>query len=927
MKKRKLKHLGISSDLTRNKSAKLKQEPTINKTDSQLSDGLNKLSSEDKRYAGDDAHENTAHKSVNSENTYSKFLSKYYLPDHKPLDNIFDAIKTGDVHAVQFFLKNGADVENRIKINTESFNGRTVTISLSAIMFAAYYGHENIFYYLYNELSKKYKEIHESRWFLSRAINSFLNTDTNQFNKNFYNSATEIFTQTTKENFSELPKRTIESMEGGFNFLHAAILGKNINIIIATIEKLKISPNTFFIICNEVNTFHRDIYGKSSPNEVLSLITPLHLAVRTGRIDIVQYLLENGAQYNISTSISSPVTEDYQYVIRSDSPLCEVAQTDDLAMAIFLLNQKINIESDCWIGTTALTQALMHAKIDMTKLLINKNANVNTASRCIQAYKTNHKIIKGITPLHALAFADNIRDRAAKIALLLKCGANPNSKMVIYNYSDEYSFRCADLAIGTEDRSYLLELYRNSAHHNIMHRCKSMSDDRSNYSDEIDFVNQCTNKLELFNAASHGDINILRELLSGYRTVKSLHSTYDQKVYADISDTDEDGNTALHLACMHGQVKTAKFLLSKLANVDALNDDNETPLIVGLRYCKNPLEITRTLVTQSNVDIQDKKGKTAIMYAVTSFNNSKLSEDDKAAFKLLLNKVDDLELKDNDGYTVFLYTVKTNYSDGVDVLISKNVNINVCTNNNENALMVLASNQVDDIYPLGKKLIQLGIPVNFINSNSESAFTISNNVNFCIMLIATRLLFLIANKQLSMLHKNTLNYLFNVGGDINQRDTQLRTLLHIATSSKNTEFVRYLIEVHDADENAQDLHDKTIADVIEEGYENIEYQFDDISKNSGALLDLAAAQKRLPEVKKVIDIYDPNLYLKWQSESSTSQDSTQHLNNCNKSKLQQQVAIKNTSAKDLTRDGLFATRKRNNNTVKNNCSEIKLLRR
>lgn len=56
----------------------------------------------------------------------------------------------------------------------------------------------------------------------------------------------------------------------------------------------------------------------------------------------------------------------------------------------------------------------------------------------------------------------------------------------------------------------------------------------------------------------------------------------NQKV--DLNKRDRDGNVALHIAAKLGQVKTAVFLAKQLDNIEAINKDKQTPLIVAIKF-------------------------------------------------------------------------------------------------------------------------------------------------------------------------------------------------------------------------------------------------------------------------------------------------------------------------------------------------------
>lgn len=124
-------------------------------------------------------------------------------------------------------------------------------------------------------------------------------------------------------------------------------------------------------------------------------ITPIRLAVLSGRVDILEYLISKGADINATGEFGSA--------------LDAAAFEGNFEIVEFLLEKGADVNTTDTDGYTPLHSA---ANLDIVKLLLKKDANVN-------AKNTN-----GATPLHSAAE----RGRLELVKLLLKKDADVNAK-------------------------------------------------------------------------------------------------------------------------------------------------------------------------------------------------------------------------------------------------------------------------------------------------------------------------------------------------------------------------------------------------------------------------------------------------------------------------------------------------------------------
>ena len=124
----------------------------------------------------------------------------------------------------------------------------------------------------------------------------------------------------------------------------------------------------------------------------------------------------------------------------------------------------------------------------------------------------------------------------------------------------------------------------------------------------------------------------------------------------------KDGRTALHVASNTGKLETIEFLLKHGANIDAIDDENCTPLHLAARkefpWTENdsllreqPEAVKILLKNGANPNLQDMHSKTGLYYAVRGRNFQIIRLYLEYATNL------DLSIRDKDGKTVFEYAL------------------------------------------------------------------------------------------------------------------------------------------------------------------------------------------------------------------------------------------------------------------------------
>jgi ankyrin repeat protein len=333
--------------------------------------------------------------------------------------------------------------------------------------------------------------------------------------------------------------------------------------------------------------------------------TALHVAAFLGRTPIVKLLLDKKADPNARNSRGeSPLdgTQTDEGIIRLVSGLLQISDDVDAvkkgrtAVAELLKQRggkstsgggslvaavrKQDVAAvkqaladgadangqDALIGVTALGWASLNGNVEIARLLIEKQANVNRKNQ------------DGSSPLHGAVFMGH----AAIVELLLNNGADVNAKngrgdlpqlgasadagttqfitgflQLKYDLGEVEKGRVECLALlknGTGARELCAAVRQQDAA-----AVKRLLDKKTNPNVQDPDLGITA----LAWAAYHGNVEIAGLLIASK---------------ADVNGKNRDGSRPLHAAAFTGHAEVLELLLSKGADADATNDDEETPL-------------------------------------------------------------------------------------------------------------------------------------------------------------------------------------------------------------------------------------------------------------------------------------------------------------------------------------------------------------
>jgi len=298
--------------------------------------------------------------------------------------------------------------------------------------------------------------------------------------------------------------------------------------------------------------------------------TPLHLAAREGRRQVVYYLINKGSIINErnkkgETPLQFMAEKGYVevggriYV----STIHEAAKKGNYSKVRSLLykNPKIvnSIDGD---HMTPLHWAAWKGHVKTASLLISKGAIVNARNNA------------NATPLILAVYSGNVK----MVKLLMSNGADPNVRTANFHTALQFARgEIADILRGKSGTSSR----RTAAKRTVT---RKVQDDRKSF----------------FKAIEKGDY---------YKVKKLLH--INPKL---INSVDGD-NTSLHHAAHFGYVKIATLLISKGININVRDGRGDTPLHEATRYRK--VNVVRLLLSKgANVNVKNMNRETPLSIAL-----------------------------------------------------------------------------------------------------------------------------------------------------------------------------------------------------------------------------------------------------------------------------------------------------------------------
>ena len=290
-------------------------------------------------------------------------------------------------------------------------------------------------------------------------------------------------------------------------------------------------------------------------------LTPLHLTVIEGNIEVTKLLISEGANIEIKDSRSK------------SSPLLYACQNGRTKLLQLLLESGSDINAKSADGTSAIHFATQSGRTDMVKLLLQKGFDVNCKNKF------------GETPLYYLLYPrpfpifHKVIDMCAIAELLIKSGA----KIDEATESKETPLIHAIQKNRTEFVKLLIS-------YGVNVNCVS---------------NSGATPLIIFTTKLDHDIEILNLLIDNG---------------ADINALNPEGLSPLHTAVIEGNMKLTKLLISKGSNIEIKDSTSRSsPLLYA---CQNGRTELFKMLLENGADVNAKSadGTSAIHFATQSAN-------------------------------------------------------------------------------------------------------------------------------------------------------------------------------------------------------------------------------------------------------------------------------------------------------------------
>ena len=173
--------------------------------------------------------------------------------------------------------------------------------------------------------------------------------------------------------------------------------------------------------------------------------------------------------------------------------------------------------------------------------------------------------------------------------------------------------------------------------------------------------------IKLLAALQHGDYNSFKEYVPD---LPNPNPWYDEPYYSSV----------LEIACqMRNRKKFVKLLLGSGADPNITNRVTDMPLIHATARSGN-FEVLQLLLKQHNINpnVTDNKNRTVLHWLAT-VSGKKPGEKERldSCFKLVLNSCENktIDLEDNEGNTALYIVVKSEFQEGVLLLLKRGADI------------------------------------------------------------------------------------------------------------------------------------------------------------------------------------------------------------------------------------------------------------
>ncbi|XP_073439946.1 transient receptor potential cation channel subfamily A member 1 isoform X2 [Dendrobates tinctorius] len=351
--------------------------------------------------------------------------------------------------------------------------------------------------------------------------------------------------------------------------------------------------------------------------------TPLHWAVFKNQVDSVKVLLSRGANPNI-----------VNYYRLSPLHLAIQMHYNNIVEAL-LDNSTTNVNLEGDLGNTPIMQACYQDNPEALLMLLNHGAKLCKRNKI------------GCFPIHMSVFTGSLKC----MELVLKKG-------------EEFGFSIEDHINFTDnEKSSPLHVAVQNGRLEVVKACIG-------YGAQID-RKQIDNATPLHFAATQGATEIVKFMVSSYTGENNI---------LDLPDGNKE--TPLHKSCLFDHVELAQYLISMGANVDSVDNELRTPLLMATS-CSSWKIVNVLLENGADVKLTDNYGRNFLHLTVLQPGGLKNIREEflqRADIKSLVSD------EDADGCTPLHYACRHGVPNSVNNLLGLNVSLYSKTKNKRSAL-------------------------------------------------------------------------------------------------------------------------------------------------------------------------------------------------------------------------------------------------
>ena len=375
-----------------------------------------------------------------------------------------------------------------------------------------------------------------------------------------------------------------------------------------------------------------DVNARDSKN-----VTVLQLAVVLGNEDIVQLLLEKGA--NPNGNFVSAVTN-------SDTPLHDAVRFARTKIAKLLLDHGAEVDARAEDGGTALESAAALENEEIVRLLLEKGANPNG--------NPTSSVEICDTPLHVAVRTGN----RTIVNMMLETGADIEAL-------DKNGDTPLNIAISMKDGNILRLLSQQGGDIDTVLQAAISEEDE----DKVRWL------------LIHGEVDVnMKDEDFGYSALEVAVLSGNKAIVLLLLEkgADVDGNV-LNVAISQGEETVVQLLLESGANPNVMTPDGNT-VLQGAVSRGNKAAIHLLLHAGADVNARSASGVTVLQAAVLSST--------EVIVRILLHAGADIHVRDANGATVLQLAVSRGKNAVIQLLLDAGADVNAADSNHTTALHI-----------------------------------------------------------------------------------------------------------------------------------------------------------------------------------------------------------------------------------------------